>query len=239
MEIAFPFPPMRLRFLCREHLSRLPALPLVRAWQPRLIRLQRRFGSHALIGTIVLAGFIAGPWFAERPTRAATGASAAVIDGDSLRAGDMDVRLIGIDAPELGQTCRDRDDREWPCGRAAREHLRTLVARGEISCTAYGYDRYRRALAICSAGGIADLGAAMVRAGYALDNDPYTKRYAAAQSLARAERRGLWGGIFDHPADWRAQKARRRKAVSDRLVAEQLIDRDRRAAWGRSASAQY
>ena len=51
-----------------------------------------------------------------------------VIDGDSLRpvgqdnANGHDIRLQGIDAPELGQRCRDRQGRNYACGRDAKAH---------------------------------------------------------------------------------------------------------------------
>ena len=53
-----------------------------------------------------------------------------VTDGDSLRVRPADggdpvtVRLEGIDAPELDQTCEDTNRQSWPCGRAA---LRALL----------------------------------------------------------------------------------------------------------------
>ena len=182
---------------------------ILRALARRLARLRRHSGFLALTGAIATAAFLSGPWFTERPTRTATGATAAVIDGDSLRAGHLDIRLIGIDAPELRQACRDGDGREWPCGRAAREQLRALASRGDIACAAHGDDRTSRTLAVCSAGDIADLGEAMVRAGYAVDASGFTSRYAAAEAQARAQRRGIWRGPFEHPQDWRAGNRRR------------------------------
>ena len=50
-----------------------------------------------------------------------------VLDGDSLMVDGREVRLHGIDAVELHQTCHEPDGREWPCGRLARAHLRKLV----------------------------------------------------------------------------------------------------------------
>jgi endonuclease YncB( thermonuclease family) len=37
----------------------------------------------------------------------------APIDGDTLKSGDTEVRLYGIDAPELYQTCTDATGKEW------------------------------------------------------------------------------------------------------------------------------
>lgn len=123
------------------------------------------------------------------------------VDGDSLRAGNEQIRLLGIDAPEYRQTCRDERGREWACGRDARTHLQRLLSRGPAQCVPDGRDRYGRTLARCSAGDIPDLGEAMVRAGYAIDF--MDGGYGAAEAAARVDRRGIWRGDFQHPADWR------------------------------------
>jgi endonuclease YncB( thermonuclease family) len=128
-----------------------------------------------------------------------------VVDGDSLRAGDERIRLIGLDAPEFSQTCRDGHGKEWGCGRAAKTRMAALVAHGDVACDPRGHDRYGRTLAVCSAGSVADVGEALVREGYAVDYGGY----AAAEREARTARRGLWAGTFERPQDWRQRHPRR------------------------------
>ncbi len=130
------------------------------------------------------------------------------VDGDTLRANGQRIRLNGIDAPELAQTCRDGQGRTWPCGRAAREQLASLVAQGGVTCTRRGEDRFGRMLATCSAAGIADIGEAMVRDGYAVNYGRYTSAYAGAEREAGTARRGLWQGAFDNPEEWRHARSR-------------------------------
>ena len=65
-----------------------------------------------------------------------------VIDGDSLRTGSEEIRLVGIDAPELRQTRRDGQGREWSYGRAAKARLAEPVAQGNVACSPRGRDRY-------------------------------------------------------------------------------------------------
>ena len=149
----------------------------------------------------------------ERPSttersRVADGMPATVIDGDSLRVGHREIRLDGIDAPELRQTCRNADGREWACGRAAKARLAALVAGGNVACADKGRDRYGRTLAICSAGDFRDLGEVLVGEGLALNYDRYTARYHAVQERARSVRRGIWGGTFEHPEAWRRSHPR-------------------------------
>ena len=58
----------------------------------------------------------------------------AAIDGDTLKSKDAEVRLYGIDAPELYQTCTGADGKAWDCGRAAQAKLKALVARRAVDC---------------------------------------------------------------------------------------------------------
>jgi endonuclease YncB( thermonuclease family) len=125
-----------------------------------------------------------------------------VIDGDGLRIEGETIRLWGIDAPELRQTCWVRDI-ETPCGEEARAALEVLVAGEDVTCVTVERDRYRRTVARCTAGG-RDLAAEMVRQGHALDFARYSGGfYAAAQAEARLRKRGVWAGEFLPPWEWR------------------------------------
>lgn len=57
---------------------------------------------------------------------------ARAIDGDTLQVGDTRLRLHGIDAPELRQTCEDSAGEAWACGRRAASELAGAVAGGKI-----------------------------------------------------------------------------------------------------------
>ncbi len=121
-----------------------------------------------------------------------------VSDGDSLRFGDERVRLIGIDAPELDQTCTNPDGSPWPCGLAAQQRLLQLVKEGALKCTYERRDRYDRALAVCLVDDV-DIGGAMVLEGLAVSYDDYPDQEADA----RRNRKGMWEGEFITPRNWR------------------------------------
>lgn len=168
----------------------------------------RRYGLIVAL-TVLIAGAML---MSERqqdagPARTAT-AGLRVIDGDTLIYRNERIRLSGIDAPELSQTCRDGKAREWSCGQAAKARLDALLSQGDVTCSARGKDRYGRVLAVCAAGSVTDIGAALVRDGLALNYDRYTGDYAGAQHEARAAQRGLWQGEFVAPEAWRRQHAK-------------------------------
>ncbi|WP_375449500.1 thermonuclease family protein [uncultured Devosia sp.] len=169
-------------------------------WRP----FRSRFGALAAIAILLTCAVLAG-WLDEAGSPVS--GRPRISDGDSFHLGADRIRLLGIDAPELDQTCTDADSRNWPCGRAARDKLVDLVAAQSLTCQPDGHDRFGRILAICSAGG-RDLGLQMVAAGLAVSADDYGREEAAA----RVARRGLWAGTFDLPRAWRDAHGREAEA---------------------------
>lgn len=125
-----------------------------------------------------------------------------VSDGDSLRSGRLKIRLHGIDAPELKQTCTDPTGAAWPCGHAARDAMRKLATKRPLQCDLMDVDRYGRLIMRCRAGDT-DIAKHLVASGLALAYRRYSEDYVAAEQAARAARRGLWQGDFEAPWDWR------------------------------------
>ncbi|MGR8921418.1 MAG: thermonuclease family protein [Gammaproteobacteria bacterium] len=124
---------------------------------------------------------------------------ARVIDGDSLRIGDEEIRLKGIDAPEFTQVCQVRG-RDWRCGRAAAETLGFLLTNAALRCTFDERDVYGRALATCWRGEV-NVNAMMVEVGMALAYRRYSSRYVEQEDIAREAKRGLWDSEFTPPWD--------------------------------------
>ena len=134
-------------------------------------------------------------------SRSALSGAARVVDGDTLDVAGARVRLHGIDAPESAQRCR-ASGRSWPCGREAMRALASRIGDQGISCEERDRDGYGRVVAVCAAAGL-DLNEWMVSQGWAFAYRRYSRDYVAAESRARAARRGIWRGEAVAPWEWR------------------------------------
>ena len=148
---------------------------------------------------------------------AGIGARTYVHDGDTFSLGDVSLRLVDMDAPELRQTC-GQGIPKTPCGEAARDTLAEIIDGKILSCTpmtnADGQTResFGRPLVTCKVlddeqGPARDLGDLMISAGYAT---PYAYRnstvpgpYAGAAAAASAGKAGLWATCTLKPEVWR------------------------------------
>src|SRR5512143_106246 len=101
---------------------------------------------YAAVAAFLLVALAARPSFAD-----VTG-PATVIDGDTIVVEGERVRLQGIDAPELHQTCTAYGQ-EWPCGQTSAEWLRDRLRGRQVDCIGHARDRYGRLLAVCYLGG--------------------------------------------------------------------------------------
>lgn len=128
--------------------------------------------------------------------------TARVIDGDTLDIAGQRIRLEGIDAPELGQTCETASGQSWPCGRSSVAALKRMISSKPISCEQRGQDKYRRVLAVCIADG-RNINEDMVRAGHAWAFVKYSSEFAQAESKARVAKSGVWQGRAIAPWDYR------------------------------------
>ncbi len=152
----------------------------------------------AIVALFVLAALAGAAALLEvrRPRNVVSG-SARVIDADSLRVDGQEIRLVGLDSPELHQPCH-RADRPYPCGEVARAELRRMTGNAVATCDILGRDRYRRRLGRCSVDG-EDIGASLVSRGFAVAYG----RYVTEEKQARRAGAGLWAGIFEAPSEWR------------------------------------
>jgi endonuclease YncB( thermonuclease family) len=94
-------------------------------------------------------------------------ANPIVLDGDTIRCGEVRVRLASIDAPELPGHCRA--GRQCVSGDpfASAEGLKVQIRGQAVECRQTDTDRYGRIVAFCSSAGN-DLSCAQVRNGFAV-----------------------------------------------------------------------
>jgi endonuclease YncB( thermonuclease family) len=132
--------------------------------------------------------------------------TARVIDGDTIEVGGKRIRLFGIDAPESKQTCTV-SGMAWACGQEATWALAYQLAEHWVTCQQRDIDRYKRIVAVCYIGGSHDVGADMVRNGWALvAYRQYSQDYVAAEIAAQRYEIGIWRGEFVKPWEWRRSR---------------------------------
>ena len=123
---------------------------------------------------------------------------ARVVDGDTIWIGETKIRLHGIDAPEMKQTCRTSKGKEQLCGQLAKQALQRLVQGQDVTCKGDERDRYKRLIAVCYVGQF-NINEQMVTDGWALAYRKYSMDYVRAETVAKSRREGMWRGEFEMP----------------------------------------
>lgn len=131
-----------------------------------------------------------------------------VVDGDSLEIGTHRIRLMGIDAPEYHQHCKNKQGKNYPCGQKSLEYLQKIIANKQVKCIVHNQDKYHRDLCTCYVDG-KDLNAEMVRSGHAITY--MESNYATEQLEAKTGKHGIWNGKFMHPRLFRRLQEQQKK----------------------------
>lgn len=129
------------------------------------------------------------------------------LEGDMLVVAGTTVRLMGIDAPDRGQMCKNRYGHELDCFTISRDVLETLVKGEEVECTLADQNRHRQMMGECRVRGV-DLGGAMVARGWAFQFWGLTAAYQKAEAYAQSHKMGLWAGRVEKPWEWRSRRLR-------------------------------
>ena len=125
-----------------------------------------------------------------------------VIDGDTIRLGDVKIRFSGIDAPEINQTCVASEGKV-ACGKISRDLLIEKVTNNKISCTDEGKDFYGRVLGECFVNE-ESLSSYLVREGFAFAYRKYSNKYIEDEEYAKFNELGMWSMEFQYPWDYRS-----------------------------------
>ena len=129
---------------------------------------------------------------------------ANVVDGDTLHIEKNKIRLHGIDAPEIDQTCTI-NDKVWHCGLESTAALKKLVLNNNISCVVSDIDKYKRYIAECFINN-KNINKFMVRNGWAIAYRYYSLDFVKDENLAKKDKNGLWQGQFQEPYLYRKSK---------------------------------
>ena len=68
-----------------------------------------------------------------------------IIDGDTIHIKNNKIRLHGIDAPEIKQTCKIGNE-EWYCGKQSTKELKKLINKQNVECVINDVDVYNSCL---------------------------------------------------------------------------------------------
>ena len=137
------------------------------------------------------------------PVIAAPDGRITVIDGDTLDVGGVRVRLHGIDAPEVDQTCTYARGGDWACGEWVTGQVAARYGGQRATCQHIDTDRYGRIVAKCFVNG-QDIGEDLVLDGLAFAYRDYSWDYDTAEKAAAINNAGLWSGDVQNPAAFRA-----------------------------------
>jgi micrococcal nuclease len=175
----------------------------------------KKDGRMLVLVLVVLLGFGAacrGETPASNSTR--TIMVRYINDGDTVSAlvdGRFEkIRLIGIDAPEIGQA---------PWGEIAKRRLREMIDSSSrevsIECGVERRDKYGRLLAYLRTRSGRMVNREMLREGYAViftvpPNVKYVEKFVASERYARERKLGIWSGsgLKERPSDYRKQHPR-------------------------------
>jgi endonuclease YncB( thermonuclease family) len=130
--------------------------------------------------------------------------TASIYDGQNLIVEGVPLRLDGAEAPAIFQQCMTRKSLVWNCGKRASDRLMEIASGKKVRCVVTE-PLGAGAAAICSTTGISDIGAAMIREGWAVANGHDHGRYSAQQMSAKATGIGMWVGPFEAPWTYRAR----------------------------------
>ena len=124
-----------------------------------------------------------------------------VVDGDTIVLNGEKIRFIGIDTPELKQTCI-QGEKKVGCGMTAKMLLVKKIGNNTPECISEGKDAYKRTLAECFVSG-ESLSKFLVRSGYAFAYRKYSTKFIKDEEFAKANKLGMWAMTFQYPWDFR------------------------------------
>jgi endonuclease YncB( thermonuclease family) len=128
---------------------------------------------------------------------------AEAVSGDTISINGHWITLFAIDAPHKTQHCYRFSGESYPCGLGSTKKMENIITGKKVSCRALAKTSSGDYLAICS-DGLNDIGATMVRTGWALAYRDSSDVYAPYEDHARKDAQGIWQGHFTKPWKYKA-----------------------------------
>jgi endonuclease YncB( thermonuclease family) len=124
---------------------------------------------------------------------------ANAVAGDTLDIGDERIRVWGIDAPDPGARCA-RGGKDWRPARESTVALEDCLKETTITCRVQRIDGRRYVSECWRDDNQEDVGACMVRSGWATDAPGFSgAHYASLEAEPKAKQRGLWACSGEPP----------------------------------------
>lgn len=142
----------------------------------------------------------------QKPLNKISGKVTGILSGRTFQMGNMDIKLYGIDAPALTQTCLNLRGESYSCGHTSKQKLSKLLLNKTVECQLVAKIGPNDYTATCVIKGY-DVGASMISIGWAVADRRVTMVYVPYETQARKQHQGLWAGKFVAPWDFRAQMA--------------------------------
>lgn len=126
-----------------------------------------------------------------------------VISASSIVVAGERLRVQGVVAPGLGQTCTALGV-PWRCGIVARLWLEQRLSDGVLVCTGSQRDQHGQRFVSCviENDNSFELGRWLVRSGWALADADTMPDYVPMEHQAKAQNLGIWKGGFTPSDEW-------------------------------------
>ena len=133
---------------------------------------------------------------------------ASAVTGSMLDINGLHIKLLGLEAPYMQQTCTSKFGQSYNCGQSSKNWLQDWLQNKIVKCHIISPENNGRATGVCFSEGY-DVGAVIVNAGWAVAYTKNTEIYVPYEQQAGEKKRGLWAGTFYKPWDWKKLQSRK------------------------------
>ena len=154
----------------------------------------------------------------------ATEGYAGAVTGAMLQINGLHIKLLGLEAPYMHQTCADKFGQGYACGQKSRDWLQNWLQNKIVKCHIISPQKNGRATGVCFSEGY-DVGAVVVNAGWAVAYTKNTDIYVPYEHQAGTNKRGLWAGTFYKPWDWKKLQSRKSNIRIEKEAKPQSVTR--------------